>query len=267
MKRTTILLAIAMAALLGGAASAGIKPSQNGRVQTVEPGTTLIVPDGATLTVAGVTVDADTLAMDGVTASAAEINLIDGAIAGTSVASKALALGANKNTDVLALPVSGLKIGAGAGTAVTSSAAELNLLTGVTASTAELNLTDNMPANITFAAAAGSTNVAEVTITVKDAAGATIAGVFNFDVWLSDAATCAGLTATTASGAVAVKTSSGADVGTLTTKKALRAQTLATGVYILSITDSAKTGFYPCASLPSTGATKVGAQLITGNYG
>lgn len=72
----------------------------------------------------------------GVTASAAEINLIDGAVAGTSVASKALALGANKNTDVLALPVSGLKVGAGAGTAVDCTAAEFNTLNGVTAGTA-----------------------------------------------------------------------------------------------------------------------------------
>lgn len=69
-----------------------------------------------------------------ITASAAEINLIDGAIAGTSVASKALALGADKNTDVLALPVSGLKIGAGAGTAVDRTAAEINgLAQGVAA--------------------------------------------------------------------------------------------------------------------------------------
>lgn len=154
-----------------------------------------------------------------------------------------------------------------AGTAITSSAAELNLMDGVTATTAELNLTDNMPANITFAAAAGGTNVCEVTITVKDAAGATIAGVFNFDIWLSDAATGEGLTATTASGAVAAKSASGTDLVTLVAKKALRVQTLATGVYILSITDSAKTGFYPCAQLPSTGATKIGTQLVTGNYG
>lgn len=42
-------------------------------------------------------------AMVGVSASAAEVNLIDGSIAGTSVASKALALGASKNTDILVI--------------------------------------------------------------------------------------------------------------------------------------------------------------------
>jgi len=72
--------------------------------------------------------------MDGVTASAAEINLIDGSVAGTAVASKALVLGANKNVDVLA--VADLKLGAAAGTSVTSTAAELNLLDGSVTGTA-----------------------------------------------------------------------------------------------------------------------------------
>ncbi len=63
-----------------------------------------------------------------VTASAAELNLLDGSVAGTAVASKALALGANKNVDVLA--VADLKLGAGAGTSVTATAAELNKLAG-----------------------------------------------------------------------------------------------------------------------------------------
>ncbi len=75
-----------------------------------------------------------------VTATAAELNLIDGSIAGTAVASKALSLGADKNVDVLAIADGGLKLGAGAGTAVTSTAAELNLLDGVTATMAEINI-------------------------------------------------------------------------------------------------------------------------------
>jgi len=71
--------------------------------------------------------------------STAELNLLDGSIAGTSVASKALVLGANKDTDILALPVGGLAIGAGAGTPLTGTAAELNILTGATVTAAELN--------------------------------------------------------------------------------------------------------------------------------
>lgn len=124
-----------------------------------------------------------------------------------------------------------------------------------------------VPQNVTTAAAAGTTNVAEVTFQVRDGRGNAIAGVFNLDIWLSDAATGAGLTGTTASGAVAGKAASGVDLVTLVSKKAIRVQTLATGAYTLSITDSAKTGFYPCAQVPGTGRTAVGTQLVTGNYG
>ena len=124
-----------------------------------------------------------------------------------------------------------------------------------------------LPQQVSFAAAAGSANVCEITITVKDARGNAIANVFNLDIWLSDAATGEGLTATTASGTVAAKASSGTDLATLVSKKALRVQTKATGVYILSITDTSKTGFYPCAQVPGLGKPNVGAQLVTGNYG
>lgn len=144
---------------------------------------------------------------------------------------------------------------------------ELDLLDGVTATTAELNLLDDMPADVTFVAAAGGTNVCEVTITVVDAAGTAIAEVFNLDIWLSDAATGAALTGTAASGTVQAKAASGADLEVVTAKKHLRVQTLATGIYILEITDSAKTGFYPCAVIPSLGKTAIGTQLVTGDYG
>lgn len=78
-------------------------------------------------------VAAATDTVTGLTASAAELNFNDTAVAGTSVASKTLVLGTSKNTDILGLPVSGLKIGAaGAEVAVTPTAAELNVNAGVT---------------------------------------------------------------------------------------------------------------------------------------
>lgn len=117
----------------------------------------------------------------------------------------------------------------------------------------------------TIVAVASTANVSLVTFTLKDFEGNTVAEVRMLDIWLSDAATGAGLTATTASGAVAAAAASGADIGTLTTKKALRVQTLATGLYTLSITDTAKTGFFPCAQLAS--GTVVGAQMVTASYG
>jgi hypothetical protein len=126
---------------------------------------------------------------------------------------------------------------------------------------------DGEPANISMAASAGASNVSNVVCTVTDAAGNTIAGVHNFDLWLSDAASGAGLTGTTASGTVTVKSASGEVVGTYTTKKALRVQTLATGLFTLEITDSAKTLFKVCAQVPGSGQTVVGVTLLTASYG
>lgn len=139
------------------------------------------------------------------------------------------------------------------------------ILDGLTASVAEINILDDFPASITFAAAAGAANVTEVTITVRDAAGVAIDKAFMLDVWLSDAATGAGLTGTEASGTVTAKAASGAIIATHVSKKALKVQTLATGVFVLEITDTAKTDFYVGASLgPILGVSDV---LETADYG
>jgi len=79
-----------------------------------------------TLTVAGVAVDSNSLAMDDLTASAAELNLNDGAVAGTAVASKTAALGASKELDEVHAVA--LYTGAGAGTLITKTAAQINTL-------------------------------------------------------------------------------------------------------------------------------------------
>jgi len=123
------------------------------------------------------------------------------------------------------------------------------------------------PASFTFAAAAGGSNVAEVTITPRDAAGAALAGVRNIDVWLSDAATGAGITGTTASGTVTAKSGEGTVLTAYTAKKHIAAQTKAAGTFVLEITDSAKTGFYVCVRNPATGLVSASAQLVTGNFG
>lgn len=120
-------------------------------------------------------------------------------------------------------------------------------------------------AGVTFTPATGGTNISDVTIQVVDGAGNPIAAVYQLDVWLSDAATGAGLTGTTASGTVTNKSASGVVISTYTAKKALRVQTLATGVFVLEITDTAKTGFYVAAALLNKAV--VSAQLVTGNYG
>jgi hypothetical protein len=82
-----------------------------------------------------------------VTSTAAELNLLDGSVAGTSIGSKALALGANRNVDYIVIADGGLRLGAADGTSVTSTAAELNILTGVTSTAAELNILDGVTAS------------------------------------------------------------------------------------------------------------------------
>lgn len=121
------------------------------------------------------------------------------------------------------------------------------------------------PVNITLSAAASTSNVCDVTATVVDGSGAAIAKPFIFDLWLSDAATGAGLTGTSASGTVTAKSASGVVIDTYTSKKALRVQSLATGVFTLAITDSSKTGFYVAAELG--GILAVSDQLETADYG
>jgi hypothetical protein len=70
--------------------------------------------------------DADTASERTITA--AELGTLDGVTAGTVTASRAVVVGANKNLDVLAIADGGLALGSGAGTAITSTAAELNRL-------------------------------------------------------------------------------------------------------------------------------------------
>jgi hypothetical protein len=125
----------------------------------------------------------------------------------------------------------------------------------------------DIPTSVSISAAAGASNICDVTITVKDGAGVTQAAVTPLIVWLSDAATGAGLTGTTASGTVQAKTASGTDIQVLTTKKAVLVQTLATGVYTLEITDSAKTEFYVCAAPLGSGTATIGTKLTAAKYG
>lgn len=74
---------------------------QGGDSLEVKSGGSIIVYSGGSLEVAGVTIDASTLAVNGLTASAAELNLNDGTTAGTVVASKTVAVDAQKAVDTL----------------------------------------------------------------------------------------------------------------------------------------------------------------------
>jgi hypothetical protein len=107
-------------------------------------------------------------------ATAAELNVLDGATAGTQVANKAVVADANINTGVS--KVTQLHIGA--------SGSEVQ----VTATPAELNLNDGQVASVTFTPS-GGVGSGTVTTDFKDAAGVQMAIPTGFTFWFSSVAT------------------------------------------------------------------------------
>jgi hypothetical protein len=94
--------------------------------------TELAVLDGITASTAELNI------LDGVTATTAELNLVDGSSAGTIVNNKAVVYSAAGQVNATQLALGG--------TAITSTAAEINILDGVTATAAEINILDGVTA-------------------------------------------------------------------------------------------------------------------------
>jgi hypothetical protein len=113
--------------------------------------------------------------------------------------------------------------------------------------------TKQAPATATIALAASTTTDGmNITVTMKDAGGTTVAGVYIFDLWMSEAATGIGLTGDTYSGDLTAST--GTILGALTAKKAWRVQTAASGIFVATLVASANpTDQYAAVSLPLTG--------------
>lgn len=128
------------------------------------------------------------------TGTAAELNKLAGVTAGTVTASKAVVVGANKNLDTLVIADGGLYLGAGAGTSVTSTAAELNKLDGAAYGTH----------TITVGAEGG--NVIAVTIQLKDANAVDLAVRGNVKAYLSNDANGDSLITTAPTGGCAIGT-------------------------------------------------------------
>ncbi len=149
---------------------------------------------------------------------------------------------------------------------VTSSAAELNKLDGATLTTAELNLLAGIGCTVTIALAASSTSDGmDITITVKDAAGSTVAAVHNLEIWMSEAATGIGLTADTYSGDLTA--SVGAILSAHTAKKHWSVVTAATGIFTGTLVDTANPADqYVVARRPLGGRLVVSAASGT-NWG
>ena len=109
-------------------------------VTSLEIGGTAVTATASELNVLdGITASTSELnILDGVTATSSELNLVDGSVAGTVVNSKAVVYGAAGEVNATTLQI--------AGSSITATAAELNVLDGITASTAELNILDGVTA-------------------------------------------------------------------------------------------------------------------------
>ena len=119
-------------------------------VQEMGQETTVAVPDPGAA--------AAYMVMSSAALALAEADVLQGATAGTQVASKAVVADANVNIGVV--KATALHIGtSGAETQVTSTAAELNILDGVTATTAELNFAADASAQEETLTAEGAVSV------------------------------------------------------------------------------------------------------------
>ena len=103
-------------------------PKINEDVAVTATATEINLLDGVTSTTAELNI------LDGVTSTASELNLVDGSSAGTIANSKAVIYGSSGEVNATTLQI--------AGTSITSTAAELNILDGVTATATELNIMD-----------------------------------------------------------------------------------------------------------------------------
>lgn len=225
MKSIKAWLVLAMAAIVVACANTSNYMEQGGSTWNV--GGTLDVISGGTFKLAGTAV----------TSSAAELNLIDGSTAGTAVASKAAVLGANKNLDTLVIADGGLKLGAGAGTAVTATAAELNKL-------------DAAPFTVTTVSTTPASGSCAVQFAFKDAAGVAVAAPVSGTGYLSTSAT--GLTHNAAGTSIAVLTNGALTTGGATADVGpfFHYTTTAAGLLGATVTSGAGT-YYVAFRLPN----------------
>jgi hypothetical protein len=139
---------------------------------------------------------------------------------------------------------------------------KLDALAQTTATAPELNAVHGIPGGtVGFAVAGGAQNVAEVTCTVKDAAGVAMTRPVLCHVWLSDSATGEGLAAQP--DAIAVKAAGGTSIAVLTANKAILAQTTGAGVLVIQVTDAAQTAMKICVQPLGCSIRTIGSIATT----
>lgn len=118
---------------------------------------------------------------------------------------------------------------------------------------------------VTVTLAAGAANVCTITIQAVDGFGAAITGVRELDLHFSTSAVGANITATAYSGTLVAVT--GVIKQTITAAKAFSVLTDANGLFVGSLTATAKpAGEYVAVRRPR-GTFKMSAATVTGSYG
>lgn len=131
-----------------------------------------------------------------------------------------------------------------------------NVVLTIMATTASLSATS--ASDVTIALAVGAANGMLITVTAVDAAGATVAAVHELELFMSTSSVGALLTATAYSGSLVAST--GALLTTLTAKKHFTLVTDANGVFVGTLTDTAKPATeYVCVKKPGRASLKVSA--------
>lgn len=120
------------------------------------------------------------------------------------------------------------------------------------------------PGSCTITPAAGSANVCNLTIQLKDGSGTNIARSVRFKLYASSAAD--GLTLASAASTGFAVASGGLSLanGTAVTTQ-IEVMSSATGGAVVSLTDTGKATSYIVLALPT--GNKISAQLTSGNYG
>ena len=151
----------------------------------------------------------------------------------------------------------------------TNATATITTLTNTTANITNLKygatpVAQVDPASCTITAAAGASNVATVTIQLKDGSGTNMARSIAFKVYASSAADGLTLASAASTGfSVASGGLSLANASAVTTQ--ITAMSSATGGCVLSLTDTGKQTSYLILVLPN--GNKISAQLSSGSYG
>jgi hypothetical protein len=135
------------------------------------------------------------------------------------------------------------------GTAITSTAAELNAVDGITSSVDELNALDGAPLDIDFTVGTESTNVINLGLQLNDAGGTALATRASVVVYLSDDANGDSIAATAPDGGWAIGTD-GVEIPLVTNKASIFVSE-ADGDIDIDITESGAATFYAVAILPT----------------